>query len=396
MSYRRINSIVAVLFLGLLLSLAGGCSSNDGADMAAETEPQVEVLIAEPVERPLVQSYPGRLASFRKAEVRARAAGILLRRHYIEGSDVAAGQLLFSIEDDQLRIDVEAAESALAKAEAEHQGTLDTLKRHQNLVEKQSINEHDYVASQTAEKKARAEVANALAVLDQAKLDLSYAQVTAPISGRAGLALVSEGALVGQNELTKMTVIEQLDPIYLDFSQPASDLALVADGVRSGRLKKIEENEIKIWLAMADGSRYEHPGSLIFTDSSVNQETDKVAMRAVFPNPDRILLPGGYLRVSLARAVNPAVFLAPRDSLIRQGNESWLLLLSPDNVVEKVKVETEEMDEKNWVVTSGLNSGDRIILSGSKALPLEGQKVAVAAKPGQSSDEVGPLAARKE
>ncbi len=383
-------------FVGLmLLALLTGCGQA-GADKAAEEKaaplPEVAVMVATPRERPVVQTYPGRLAAFRRAEVRARAAGILLARHYVEGAEVAEGEPLFSIDDAQLKINVLSAQSALARAEAEHQGTLDTLSRYSNLLEKKSINEHDHVAAVTDEKRAKAEVASAAAALAKAELDLSYARVTAPISGRAGLALVSEGALVGQDGLTPMTTIEQVDPIHADFSQPSADLLAIDDGVRNGRLKKIDEPAVEVRLTLPDGSSYEHPGRLIFTGTSVDPKTDGVPMRAVFPNPDETLRPGTYLSVNLSRAVNTRVFLVPRDTLLRQEGESYLLVVSPQDTVEKRVVETAELDGKNWVVTAGLEAGEQVVINSAQAVGLTGQKVSVAsAAPGPER-----LASRKE
>ncbi len=383
MSAGKISGLVLLL---LILAGCGRAETDSAGGVDAAPAPEVAVMVAVPRERPLVQTYPGRLTAFRRAEVRARAAGILVKRHYEEGREVAEGDLLFTIDDAQLKINRLSAQSALARAEAEHQGTLDTLSRHRSLVEKKSINEHDYIASVTAEKRAQAEVDSARAALAKAELDLSYARVDAPISGRAGLALVSEGALVGQDGLTPMTTIEQIDPIYVDFSQPASDLLAVDSAVKSGRLRKIDQAGVQVRLNLPDGSVYEHPGRLLFIDTSVDPRTDGVAMRAVFPNPDKTLRPGTYLGVSLSRAVNPQVFLVPRDSLLRQEGESHLLIVSDQNLVEKRPVEAAELDGKNWVVTGGLRPGDQVILNIAQGAALEGQKVSIAATTTSSTE----------
>lgn len=375
-----IFNICRNLSLLLLLISAAACSQA-GAERAEEAQapPEVMVMLAEAAEKQISASYPGRLAPYRRAEVRARVAGILMERLYAEGEEVSEGDTLFNIDDAQLKLDVLTAQSELARAEAEHYKSQDTLKRHKTLLGKEAMQEHDYVASLTAEMQAKAAVDNAAAALARAELLLSYARVNAPISGLTGLSLVSEGALVGQDEATRMTTIEQIDPIYVDFSQPSSDLLIIDEGIKNGRLRKTPEPDIEVRLKMPDGSLYEHTGRLIFTDSSVDPRTDNVAMRAVFPNPGKTLRPGTYLSVSLARAVNPYAILIPRDSLLRQDSESHVLLVSDQNTVIKRQVEVSELDGKNWVVTAGLTTGDRVIINSSQAAGLEGQKVSIAA-----------------
>lgn len=365
----------------LLLPLALTACGQAGAERAEEIEPvpEVTVMLARPVERPVLTSYPGRLAPYRRAEVRARVSGILMQRLYTEGQEVAEGDVLFNIDDARLKLDVLTAESELVRARAEHYRCWDTLRRHTSLLDSKVIQEHDYVASETGERQAQAAVDNASAALARAELLLSYARVTAPISGVSGLALVSEGALVGEGEATRLTTIEQIDPIYADFSQPSSELLLIDRGLKSGRLRKIDDPAVEVRLRLPDGSYYEHPGRLTFIDSSVDPGTDNVAMRAVFPNPDKTLRPGAYLSVDLARAVDPSAILIPRDSLLRRDSESHVLVVTAQNTVEKREVKISELDGRNWVVTSGLAAGDRVIVNSAAAAALEGREVTVAA-----------------
>ncbi len=390
------RKFLGVALLVPLLAACGQAEAEKAAPQAEAAVPEVAVMVAAPLERPVSQAYPGRMSAFRRAEVRARTAGILVARHYEEGREVAEGDLLFSIDDAQLKINLLSARSALAKAEAEHQGTRDTLRRYSGLLEKKSINEHDHMVAVTAEKRAQAEVDSAAADLAKAELDLSYARVTAPISGRAGLARVSEGTLVGQDELTLLTTIEQVDPIYVDFSQPSADLLAIDEGVKSGRLRKIDDSAIQVRLTLPGGTAYEQAGRLIFTDTSVDPKTDNVSMRAIFPNPDKTLRPGTYLTVELSRAVNPQVFLVPRDSLLRQGQESHVLVVSERNLVEKRAVEASELDGRNWVVTEGLKPGEKVALNSAQAAGLEGQKVSVAAGAAGAAAQADQLAAKKE
>ena len=383
-----------ILSLIVLSALLAGCNQA-GAEAdagGAAPAPEVTVILAQPVSREMASTYPGRLTPFRQAEVRARVAGILMKRVYTEGQEVVAGETLFNIDDAQLKLDVLTAKADLSRAEAELYKAQDTLKRHKVLVEKKVMQEHDFVATVTSEMQAKAAVDNAAAALGRAELLLSYSQVTAPISGRAGLSLVSEGALVGQGEPTQMTTVEQIDPIYVDFAQPSADLLAIDQGVNSGRLRKISDPNIVVHLKLQDGNVYPHTGRLIFSDTSVDPRTDNVSMRAVFPNPDKTLRPGTYLHVSLSRAVNDQVFLVPRDSLVRQEESSHVLVVSDQDTVEKRPVEAAELDGKNWVVTAGLQSGEKVIINTSQAAGLEGQKISVALL----VPELPKLASRKE
>lgn len=369
-----------LLFCALLPLVLAACGQAEAERAEAPQDvPEVTVMLVKSEEKEVAASYPGRLAPYRRAEVRARVAGILLRRLYTEGQEVTEGEVLFQIDDAQLKLDVLTAGSELARAEAELDKSQDTLRRHKTLLGKEAMQEHDYVASVTAARQAQAAVDNAAAALARAELLLGYARVTAPISGRSGLSLVSEGALVGQGEATQMTTIEQIDPIYVDFSQPSSDLMRIEEGVKKGRLRKIPEEAVTVRLKFPDGGLYEHEGRLIFTDSSVDPGTDNVAMRAVFPNPDKLLRPGTYLGVSLSRAVNPSAILIPRDSLLRGDEESHVLVVSEDGLVEKRAVEVSELDGKAWVVTAGLKDGERMIVNSAQAAGLEGRKVFIAA-----------------
>lgn len=368
--------ILALLTISAVLAGCGQAGAELG-DHENTPAPEVSVMLAEPVTREVTNSYPGRLTPFRRAEVRARVAGILLKRLYTEGQEVTEGQTLFEIDEAQLKLDVLTAKSELARTRAEHFKAEDTLRRHQVLLDKNVMREHDFVATVTAEQQAEAAVDNAAAALARAELLLSYARVSAPIAGRAGLALVSEGALVGQGEPTQMTVIEQIDPIYVDFSQSSADLLALDQASRRGELRKIDEGSVEVRLRLPDGSFYPRAGRLIFTDTSVDPETDNVAMRAVFPNPDKSIRPGTYLTVTLTTALNPRVFLLPRDSLLRGAEASHVLIVSEQGLVEKQPVEADELDGKNWVVTAGLKGGEKIIINSAQAAGFEGQRVTV-------------------
>jgi multidrug efflux system membrane fusion protein len=262
----------------------------------------------------------------------------------------------------------------LALAEANHANALDKLARYKDLVSDQSISQRDYRSAVSEELAAKAAVLSAKAKLDKAKLDLGYAKVTAPISGVARRALVTEGALVGQDTPTPLTTIEQLDPIYVNFSQPASNVMALQKQFKTGKVKEISKAEVKVKLIMPDGSEYPQTGQISFTDLAVNPNTDAVEMRAIFNNPNKALFPGAYVQVALEQAVVTNAILIPRDALIRKNSSAQVMALDSEDKVILKNIEAKEMKGKEWVVTKGLASGDRVIVSNLAAL-VPGTKV---------------------
>ncbi len=360
----------------VLLSIYGlsGCN-NQPSDMAANEAPlQVNVIITRAISSPVSIELPGRLEAFRQAEVRARVAGIVTERLYKEGQDVRKGTPLFLINPELLKVARDEASGALAKADASYQDVADKLKRYKDLVSDHSISERDYQSVVAEEKQARAELLSARARLEKARLDLGYATVVSPIDGRARRALVTEGALVGQDAPTPLTTVEQIDPIYVNFSQPAAEVMAMQRAIKSGKIRGIEQKDIQVHLIFSDGSEYDHTGKLFFSDLAVDASTDTVAMRALFDNPEYELLPGAYVQVRLEQAIINHAVPVPRDALVRASGISSVMIVDTEDIIQRVEVETNTLEGNHWVVTSGLQGGEKVIIS-NPAMMIPGTRV---------------------
>ncbi|HNR10401.1 MexX/AxyX family multidrug efflux RND transporter periplasmic adaptor subunit [Nitrosomonas europaea] len=362
--------------LMVLFSIYGlsGCDDRQSDTAVNEVPPQVDVIITRVVSSPVSIELPGRLEAFRQAEVRARVAGIVTERLYKEGQDVRKGIPLFLINPELLKVARDEASGALAKAEANYHDVADKLKRYKDLVSDHSISERDYQSAVAEEKQAKAELLSARARLEKARLDLGYATVVSPIDGRARRALVTEGALVGQDAPTPLTTIEQIDPIYVNFSQPATEVMAMQRAIKSGKIRGIEQKDIQVHLIFSDGSEYGHTGKLFFSDLAVDTSTDTVAMRALFDNPEYELLPGAYVQVRLEQAIINHAVPVPRDALVRAAGVSSVMIVDTEDTVQRVEVEANTLEGNHWVVTSGLQGGEKVIIS-NPAMMIPGTRV---------------------
>ncbi|MEO6005748.1 MAG: efflux RND transporter periplasmic adaptor subunit [Opitutus sp.] len=362
----------ATLLLGsVLVVLPAAC--NRSAPAAPPAPPPVEVTVQTvKAERVAVTTdLPGRIDAVRVAEVRARVPGILLKRLFQEGADVKAGDKLFEIDPAQFQANYASAQANLAKAEANEKQARALAERARSLVEAEAVSKQEYDNAEAAAAQAAAEVQAVKAALSNSGLSLGYATVTAPIDGRIGRALVTEGALVGQNESTPLATIQQLDPVYFDFTQSSTDLLRLRRAVAAGTVKTIEPGTAEVTLLLEDGSQYSHPGKLLFSDISVDPSTGMVTLRAEFPNPDRLLLPGMFARGRVEQAVNEQAITVPQRAVARSaGGAATALVVGSDNKVEARVIELGDAVGDKWVVTKGLQSGDRIIVEGlQKARP---------------------------
>jgi membrane fusion protein (multidrug efflux system) len=305
--------------LGVLVVAAalGGCGRKEapaagpggGPATQAPPPPEVGVVTVTPKAVGLVTELPGRLESSRVAQVRARTPGIVLKRLFNEGGDVRAGQALFRIDDSTLRTTVASAEATVARAEATLAQATALAERYKPLVEANAISRQEYVNAQAAQKTAAADVAAARATLQSNRITLGYTNVTAPISGRIGRALVTEGALVGQGEATPLAVVQQIDPMYVNFTQPAADVLRLRRAVESGAVRRTggAGNATDVRIVLEDGSEYPQPARLLFSDLTVDPSSGQITLRASVPNPGGVLLPGLYVRVKLEQASRRAV-----------------------------------------------------------------------------------------
>ena len=344
------------------------CSKH--ADEAAKPAgpPEVEFAVAQRSDATLVTELPGRIEPYRTAEVRARVDGIVLKRAYEEGQVVKAGQVLFRIDPAPLKAQVDAAQGALARAQAQAAIAHDKAARYKGLAATRAVSELEYAEAQSAERQAAADVVSARAALETAQLRLGYATVTAPIGGRSRRAQVTEGALVKEDAATPLTTVEQIDPIYVDFAQPAAEVLALQRALKKGQAAALTGQDIGVQVILSDGVAYERPGKLLFSDLAVDRATDNVSMRAVLPNPDGLLLPGMYVRVKLSHAVQQGAVTIPKGALQRDRHGATVFVVKADNTLAAQPVAAQTLAGDQWLVTSGLTGGERVAIPGMQTL----------------------------
>jgi len=364
MGYDMSNNLLARLSL---LTLALTLAACDKASNAEERAPLASVRIETIEARPLTitSELSGRIAAPRIAQVRARVDGVVLQRTFREGSDVKQGDVLFRIDPAPFKADLESAEAALRKSQANAFQARLQEQRYAQLVDEKAVSAQDYDNARATLRQTEADVAASKAAVDRAKLNLGYATVTAPISGRIGRALVTEGALVGQNESTPLALIQQLNPIHADLSQSTRELNDLRRAFRSGHLQQVGQDQVKATLIQDDGSLYPLPGKLLFSDISVDPGTGQIILRSEFPNPDLDLLPGSFVRVRLEQAVNREGISVPQRAIQRDSaGVAQVLLLDDELRVGQQPVELGAVQDNRWIVTGGLKPGDRIVIEG--------------------------------
>jgi membrane fusion protein (multidrug efflux system) len=359
----RTGFVLATMATSALLTVGCGKKAAVGS---APPPPQVGVETITTESLPVTTELPGRIDSIRTSEVRARVAGILLKEVYTEGSDVKAGDVLFQIDPAPLQATYDGAQAALAKAVANAKQTQEQADRDEVLIKIHAVSQLDYETAVSSAAQAHADVLSAKAALETASLNLGYATVTAPISGRIGKALATEGALVGQSEVTELALIQQLDPIYFDFTQSSVDILRLRRKLADGQFTSLEPGTAKLTLLLEDGSVYPLPGKLLFSDITVDPTTGMVTLRAAFPNPDGLLLPGMFARGRLEQAVNSeGMTVSMRAVTHGPDGSASVMVVTPDNKVEErtIRADTALGDDK-WIVTSGLKTGERVIVDG--------------------------------
>ncbi|MEO8449357.1 MAG: efflux RND transporter periplasmic adaptor subunit [Gemmatimonadota bacterium] len=342
--------------------LTAGCSRS--VPPSPPPPPEVRVVTVESGPVANVVQIPGRLQAVRTAEVRARVDGIVQRRLYQEGTDVKPGQVLFSIDPREYRAKLSAAQATLARAEATAANAKQDIARYQGLVPQKAISQQEYDAAVARSRTAEADVAQARAQVEAAELSLGYTTVTAPIAGRAGRAEVTEGALVSAASATLLTKIEQVDPIYANFSQSSSDLLAIRKEIASGALKVPSLGNVAVRLVLEDGSLYAAAGHLNFLDLSIDPATGTTALRAEFPNPARSLLPGQFVRVRIEAGVRSHGMLIPQRAVIVTPQGASVLVVDAKNVALSRPVTLGDLQGGSWVILSGVTAGDRVIVDG--------------------------------
>ena len=361
--------------VGLMLALAA-C----GGEPPPPAPPPAEVEVITVSERPVgnIIELPGRVQAVRTAEVRARVDGIVQRRMYEEGSDVRAGQALFAIDPRELRAGLSAVQATLARAQANAANAQQDVNRFQGLIADQAISKQEYDAAVARLRTAQADVAQTRAQVESASLSLGYTTATAPISGRAGRAQVTEGALVSAASGTLLTTIEQIDRIYVNFGQSSSELLAIRRDIAAGRLKLPPLGQVEVQLVLEDGSIYGATGRINFLDLAIDQQTGTAALRAEFPNPGRLLLPGQFVRARVSLGLRPDGIVVPQRAVKVTAQDASVMVVGSNNIVAARPVQLGDLRGSSWIIRSGLKPGDRVIVNGlQKAMP--GQPVRIAA-----------------
>jgi len=374
-----------VAALGVLLAACGqqapgGTAAGGGGPPPAE----VGVVTVAPRAVALATELPGRLEASRVAQVRARAAGILQKRLFKEGSDVKAGQALFLIDPAPYQASAASAQATLARAQANVTQATAQAERYKPLMEANAISKQDYINAVASQKSAEADVAAAKAAVQTAQINLGYASVTSPIAGRIGRALVTEGALVGQGEATQLAVVQQINPMYVNFTQSTTDVLRLRKAVEGGQFKRAGADGASVRVVLEDGSDYGQPGKLLFSDLTVDPTSGQITLRAEVPNAAGILLPGMYVRVRLEQAQAEAGIVVPQQAVTRGSTGDSVMVVGADGKVAPRPVKIGTSVEGQWVVLDGLKTGEQVMVDGFQKLRGNAPVKAVPWKPAAS------------
>ncbi|GAQ28441.1 efflux RND transporter periplasmic adaptor subunit [Ralstonia insidiosa] len=329
---------------------------------------------------PVAVELPGRVNPVRVAQVRARAAGIVLKKQFVEGSEVKAGQSLFQIDPAPLQATLDSARAAAAKAQATLAQAALQEARYRDLVPINAVSKQDYDNAVIAVKQSEADLASARAAVRTAELNLGNTKVNSPIDGRIGAAQVTEGALVGQGDATLMATVTQLDPIYVDVTQASTQILALRRAMQAGQLQGVDGKAAQVHLVLDDGTVYPLPGTFKFSDITVDQTTGSVSLRAEFPNPNKDLLPGMFVRARLDQATQQNALTVPQAALSRDAaGNATVMIVNAQNKVEARPVKATTAVGSVWVIDSGLTAGDKVIVNGLQKVKPGGDVTTVAA-----------------
>jgi len=357
------SSRMRMAILGIFI--AGAISAcGKGKDEQQAPPPEVGVIQARAEDAPLTRDLVGRLSAHRSSDVRARVAGVLLKRVYREGSEVKEGDRLFQIDPAPLQAALNASLATLAQTQATYTNNHVAAQRARELVGRNFVSKSDLDNAEAAERTAEASVKQAKANVESARINLGYADVRAPIAGRAGKQQVTEGALVGQSDATLLTTVDQIDPLYVNFTLSVNDLDDMRRAKAAGRATLADPDKAEIRLTLPDGSAYGETGTLDFSDTTVDPATGTVSVRGQIPNPDRSLLPGMYVSIKATLGEQHNVFKVPQPALQRDAKGPFVLVVGSDGKVARKDVTTEIARDGYWIVSDGLAAGDQVIVSG--------------------------------
>jgi membrane fusion protein (multidrug efflux system) len=361
------------LFFAVVILAAGAALIGCHGGVAVPSRPSIEVGVLTVKPRPITitTELPGRTSSYRVAEVRPQVSGVVLKRLFIEGSEVKAGQPLYQIDPAPFQASYDSAKATLEHAQAELATAKLLEERYRPLVEANAVSRQQYDNAVASALQAQADVASAKAAVETARINLAYTHVLSPISGRTSRSAVTEGALVTASQTTALVTVTQLDPMYVDVTQPATVLLRLRRELEAGQLVNRDSNAAAVGLKLEDGSEYGREGALKFSEVTVDQSTGSVTLRAEFPNPNHLLLPGMFVRARIEEGVQQQALLVPEPGVTHdQRGEPVALIVGKGNKVEQRTLKTERVVGDVWLVIAGLNPGDRVIVSGVQKVHL--------------------------
>ena len=378
MSGLRVRPAGILLVLAAIAPLLAGCNEPESAiaSVASQpTEPDVGIISVKPQARSIVRELPGRIAPTRVADVRPRVSGIIVERLFRQGSEVKEGDPLYRIDQRPFEVEVQANQAALAKAQATHERAVQQARRIAFLAKERAAPEIENEKAIAAEKESAADVEGRKADLARARLSLDYSTIRAPIDGIVGAAQLSEGALVVQNDTATLATIQQIDPVYADFTEPVSELLRLRRAFEAGDLERIAPDAIKVRLVLDDGTLYPIAGKLLFSEAKVEANTGQVTLRGEFANPKRELLPGMYVRVRIEQGIDSDAIAVPQQAVQRNsGGGSEVFIVKDDNRVAPQPIRTGAVQDGQWLVTDGLKAGDKVVVEGFQKF-VAGDKV---------------------
>ncbi|MBC3766136.1 efflux RND transporter periplasmic adaptor subunit [Neptunicella marina] len=380
----KVNQRIYLLLIasGVLTGLAG-CGEEQQAAAPAQQAMPVGVVTLQSQQVTLTKELPGRIAASQIAEIRPQVSGIVQSRLFVEGSQVKAGDALYQIDPATFEAAVGSAKASVARAEAGIASSKAKIARYKELLKTNAVSEQDYDEADAAYKQAKADLLTAQAQLRTAQINLDYSKVTSPIDGQISKSAVTVGALVSANQNTALTTVTQLDPVYVDLTQSSTELLELKRALASGAIDSDKAAQTMVELTLEDGSVYSHKGTLQFSDVTVDQGTGSVTLRAEFPNPEKILLPGMYVRATVVEGIKENAILAPQRGISRNTKgQATAMVVNKEGKVEPRILEADRTIGTNWLIKSGLSAGDQLIVEGlQKVRP----GAAVTATPAESN-----------
>lgn len=387
--YTQLKLVAAAL----LLTNLWGCDSAQQETL--EPGPtEVEVVTLKAADVVLTSVLPGRATALRTAEIRPQVSGIIVKRLFREGAEIEAGAQLYQIDDALYRAAHATAQAQLAQAKANLAAAQAREARYKDLLGKKAVSQQDYDDAQASFLQAQAAQQGAEAAVETSRINLEYTKVLAPISGRIGKSMVTEGALATANQVQALATIQQFDPIYVDVSQSVSQLMDIRRQMTSGGL--VDDPSLPVRLTLDDGTRYEHEGVLEFSEVDVNESTGTVVLRALFPNPDHFLLPGMFVRTEIAEGRRPNALLIPQRAVShnRQGHATTLVV-TEESTVELRELQTGRAVGDHWLALSGVEAGEKVIVAGLQKVEPGAQVSAVTAEAADETDVASMQAEEK-